>query len=73
MKTLEDVKEYFKDADEIECAEGDGLTGRFSNMDERGIHEWFDAFWITDNDTKNVCLYDNDNPEKGFARIISTK
>ena len=74
MKTLEDIKEYFKDALIVESITIENkVKGSLNNTDERGIHEWSNAFWFFDKETYNICLYDNDAPILGIAKIIKKK
>jgi len=66
--SLEEVKEYFKDAEIVEDKDGD--IANFNNLDERGIHEYEGDFYVYDNDKENVILWDN---KKGYAKILTYK
>lgn len=73
MKTLKEVKEYFKNAELVESITKDN-EGLISEMDERGIHEDINAFWFTNSESGlSIMLYDNDNEKLGFAKILKTK
>lgn len=72
MKTLKEIKSRYKNALTVKDTYSD-VVGSFDNMDERGIHEWFNAFWICDKDVNNICLYDNDRTDEGFAKILSSR
>lgn len=70
--TLEEVKEYFKNAKEVRCL----FNGYFANISENKIseiRESFDSFWIDvyNHDGINVKLYDK--TLKRYAEIISYK
>jgi len=72
MATLKEIKEHYKDAEEVESIV-EGKKGKISEMDDRGIHELLNAFWFTLNDGTQIMLFDNDNQEVGYAKILTKK
>lgn len=65
--TLEEVKEYFKNAKEVRCICDDKIYS-LENMNEKGIYEYYNSFWFTEKDDIDVCIWDFK-----FAKIISYK
>lgn len=69
---LGEVKEYFKDAEEVRCL----YTGEifdFNDMTSRGFHFFDEDSWFErrgDRGGKSCLLW---NKEEGFAEIISYK
>jgi hypothetical protein len=73
MKTLEEVKEHFKDAKEVRSLEC-GTVVNLNNITHRGMHHYGRNVWFDLLDTKSAdyCqLYDCKNNQ--FAEIISYK
>ena len=66
--TLEEVKEYFKDAKEIKDFEGD--ISDLDKVSERGIHCWNGAYFVEKHVANNVYVW---NIEHGYAEIVSYK
>jgi hypothetical protein len=75
MKTIEQVKEYFKYAKEVKSAYtgGNQQTVDITKNVKREIHKYGNDFWIDIEGYrgKNVCLYNTDTDQ--FAEIISYK
>ena len=69
MKTLEEVKKHYKEASIIQCLLSEDRFN-LEDCDERGIHEWGNAFWVCSKAINNIAIYDNDAPLLGFAKII---
>ena len=65
--TLEEVKEYFKNAEEVKCL-SDGLIYSFENMNKNGIHEYYNSFWFSIKDNIDVKIWDCE-----YSKIISYK
>ena len=68
--TLEQVKEYFKNAKEVRCLEGELIDLTLDIYDERGIHKWGCSYYICLMKIKNFTLV---NEEGKYAEIISYK
>jgi len=66
--TLEEVKEYFKDA--LIILDHCNLIADMNNIDERGIHEWAGSYWVFDNDMANVVVWSKNS---GYSKIIEYK
>jgi len=66
--TLEQVKEYFKNAKEVIGVDSTYATFKF--QDERGIHEHNNSFWVFAENGN--CLLWSSNSKK-YANIISSK
>jgi hypothetical protein len=66
--TLEQVKEYFKNAKEVIGVDGTYATFKF--QDKRGIHEHNNSFWVFA-ENGNCLLWDFNS--KKYANIISSK
>jgi hypothetical protein len=66
--TLEQVKEYFKNAKEVFGVDNTYATFKF--QDERGIHEHNNSFWVFAENGN--CLLWSFNSKK-YAKIISCK
>jgi len=66
--TLEEVKEYFKDA--LKVQNSIGLFANMENIDERGIHEWAGSYWVCDGENDNVFVW---HKNIGYAEIIEYK
>jgi hypothetical protein len=72
MKTLEEVKEYFKDAKEVECLFNKQLVDITKNIIEE-INEDRNAFWISISDHLGIGVKLYDKVNFLFAEIISYK
>lgn len=66
--TLEEVKKYFENAEEVVSVEG--TKGKLSRADERGIHYWGGIYWFLDTKKNNIMLY---CPSRGYAKILTYK
>ena len=66
--TLEEVKEYFKDALKVEDSFGE--IANMDNLDERHIHEWKGSYWMFDNSVGNIYAWYSDF---GYSKIIEYK
>ncbi len=71
MKTLEEVKEHFKNAKEVRCL-SDSKTINLDLMTDKGIHKYSNRIWfdyLTDDGLNSCMLYDG----TALAEIISYK
>lgn len=70
--TLQDVKEYFKNAKEVRCVSDKKVYNITKNITKK-IYQHLDSFWI-DKDNKDILLYGYGyNDKKEYAEIISYK
>jgi len=72
--TLQEVKEYFKNAKEVKSAECHSQVvdlSKINDFDERQIHEYKDNYWICHKKIMNVMLWNNRTNQ--YAEIISYK
>ena len=70
MKTIEEVKEYFKDAKEVKCLQ-DGIIFDLTKIKTiRDVHRFNEGFWMDGNFNEgSILLYQYGK----FAEIISYK
>ena len=61
--TLEEVQDYFKDAEIVRSC----LRSEFTGVSN--IHEENDMYWCTAENNSNYCLWKDDN----YAKILKTK
>ena len=66
--TLEEVKEYFKDAKEITC--NDGFLANLCLLKDTRIREWNSGYYIRRNDQANIYLWESNN---GYSEITEYK
>lgn len=67
--TLEEVKEYFKNAEKIKCL-SDGEEVNLLSILRREIHLWCGAYWVDLDPIDNAKLWDY---SKGYAEILTYK
>lgn len=71
--TLEEVKEYFKNAETVECAQEKVVLDITKNITE-DVHFWYGSYWISffENyyEEGSVLLWSNDD---GYAKILTYK
>ena len=65
--TLEEVKEYFKNAKEVKCL----YLKESYLISNKTIFQSYTGFWISISETRNIKVYDFDNEK--YAEIISYK
>ena len=69
MKTLEEVKEHFKDAKEVRCLFDNEFY--YVNKKQRGVYSIQYSCWITNSDSDEIKVYNCDDDK--LAEIISYK
>ena len=65
--TLEEVKEYFKNANEVNCL----YLKESYLISNKTIFQSYTGFWISISETRNIKVYDFDTEK--YAEIISYK
>jgi len=70
--TIEEVKQYFKNAKEVRCVSDKKVYDITKNI-TKDIYQFLNSFWI-DKDNKDILLYGYGyNDKKEYAEIISYK
>jgi hypothetical protein len=69
MRTLEEVKEYFKGVEIAKCV-ASKKEFNFADADERGIHYSHNAYWIVDGNRPISHMVYSPNSDE-FSEIIS--
>lgn len=69
MRTLEEVKEYFKGVEIAKCV-ASKKKFNFADADERGIHYSHNAYWIVDRNRPISHMVYSPNSDE-FSEIIS--
>jgi len=72
--TLQEVKEYFKNAKDVRSADFTNQKvdlSKINDFDQRQIHEWGNSYWICHKDIMNIKLWCYRS--KQYAEIISYK